>query len=79
MTPAQQEAKELIELFLPEVRGADRYNYNLESINIHIAKQCALIAAKRIWDALESARVFEQIDYWNEVKEEIKKYKALGG
>jgi hypothetical protein len=61
MTIAQQEAKELIELFTFNCHECDN------------AKEAALLCAKRIWDALESARVFEQIDYWNEVKEEIKK------
>jgi hypothetical protein len=35
------------------------------------AKQCALIAVDEIWNALESARVFEEYDYWQEVKKEI--------
>jgi hypothetical protein len=37
------------------------------------AKKCALIAVDEIWNALESARVFEEYDYWQEVKEEIHK------
>jgi hypothetical protein len=79
MTPAQQEAKELIELFLPEVRGADRYNYNLESMNIHIAKKCALIAVEKIieaidFDWMEVQNLESQHRHYNEVKEEIKKY-----
>jgi hypothetical protein len=37
------------------------------------AKQCALIAVNEIWNALESARVFEEYDYWQEVKKEIEK------
>ena len=37
------------------------------------AKQCALIAVNEIWNELESARVFEEYDYWQEVKEEIGK------
>jgi hypothetical protein len=35
------------------------------------AKQCALIAVNEVWNALESARVFEEYDYWQEVKKEI--------
>jgi hypothetical protein len=34
-------------------------------------KQGALIAVDEIWNALESARVFEEYDYWQEVKQEI--------
>lgn len=36
-------------------------------------EDCALIAVNQIWNALESARVFEDYDYWQEVKQEIKK------
>jgi hypothetical protein len=35
------------------------------------AKQCALISVDEIWNALEDARVFEEYDYWQEVKKEI--------
>lgn len=37
------------------------------------AKECALKVVKHIIQELESERVFERIDYWNEVKKEIKK------
>ena len=47
MTP-QEKANELVEKFLSEVRGADRYNYNLEDMNVFIAKQCAKIAVDEI-------------------------------
>lgn len=43
MTPQQKKARELVEKYLLEVKGADRYNYNLDSMNIFIAKQCAII------------------------------------
>jgi hypothetical protein len=36
-------------------------------------KMCALIAVDEIWNALESARAFEEYDYWQEVKQEIEK------
>jgi hypothetical protein len=39
----------------------------------YIAKRHALIAVDEIWNALESARVFEEYDYWQEVKQEIEK------
>jgi len=35
------------------------------------AKQYALIAVDEIWNALESERIFEEYDYWQEVKQEI--------
>ncbi len=37
------------------------------------AKDCALLAVEEIWNQLESARVFEEYDYWQEVKTEIEK------
>ena len=55
------------------------HQYNLDisedigirGIDYEMAKQCALIAVNEIWNALESARVFEEYDYWQEVKQEI--------
>lgn len=44
------------------------YSSDLEFQN---AKQCALIAVTEIWDALESERVFEKYDYYQQVKKEI--------
>ena len=44
-----------------------------EHIDFFGAKQCALIAVNEIIKELDSERVFERIEYWNEVKAEIKK------
>ena len=35
------------------------------------AKQCALIGVDQIIAELDSERVFERLDFWNEVKQEI--------
>lgn len=81
MTP-KEKATELVKKFLPEVQGADRYNYNLDEINFFISKQCALIAVEEIKKAhpiipltymLESEAIDAAIEYWNEVKSEIEK------
>jgi hypothetical protein len=65
MTPAQQEAKELIELFTFNCRECDN------------AKEAALIAVNKIleigWN-LPHYNNRNGVDYWNEVKEEIKNY-----
>jgi hypothetical protein len=53
----QEKARELIEDF----------NHALT------VKDCAIIAAVEIFIALENERVFQSLDYWNEVKKEIKK------
>jgi hypothetical protein len=39
----------------------------------YVARNCALIAVNEIWNELESARVFEEYDYWVEVKQELEK------
>jgi hypothetical protein len=72
----QEKAKELVDKYLLEVRGADRYNYNLESMNVFIAKKCALIAIDEICDAInwhELEPPNKEWDYWNDVKLEIEK------
>ena len=69
MTP-QEKANELVEKFLPEVRGADRYNYNLEDMNVFIAKQCAKIAVDELINDCDASSPFEQqrLKFWNDVK-----------
>lgn len=39
----------------------------------HFAKQCALIAVDEICEELESERVFEKYDFWQQVRSEIEK------
>lgn len=41
--------------------------------NNFFAKQCALITVDEVWRQLEAARVFEEYDYWQEVKKEIER------
>jgi hypothetical protein len=65
MTPAQQEAKELIELFF-------------QHMDLPIAKKCALIAVEKIieaidFDWMEVQNLESQHRYWNKVQEEIDK------
>lgn len=42
-------------------------------ITKYFAKQCALIAVDAIWRELESERVFEKYDFWQQVRTEIEK------
>jgi hypothetical protein len=69
MTP-KEKANELLQKFLPEVRGADRYNYNTEDMNVYIAKKCALIS---IEEMLEESLSDEGFSFWHKVKKEIEK------
>ena len=78
MTP-KEKAKDLVDKFLPQIRGADRYNYNLESMNVFNAKQCALIAVDEILNIpnIEGSSNGHMVDegyakvYWQKVKTEI--------
>lgn len=72
MTP-KEKAKELVDKFSEYAHTEFVYNrggYQAES-QFQNAKQCALIAVNEIWNELESARVFEEYNYWQEVKQEI--------
>ena len=70
---AKQKAIELVNKYLLEVRGADRYNYNLESMNFFIAKECSLIAVGELINDTNASSPFEveRLIYWNEVKNQI--------
>lgn len=76
MTP-QEKAKQLVDKYLPTVRGADRYSYNLEDMNIFIAKQCAIMCVDEILiviTEIEYGLMYLNIrDYYLEVKQEIEK------
>jgi len=78
MTP-QEKAQELIEKYLPTVRGADRYNYNVESMNVFIAKECAKIAVDEILETLKTCwdeqGAYLQHNYWENVKLELEQTK----
>ena len=65
-----EKAKQIVDKYLLEIKGADRYNYNLDSMNLFIAKQCAIICVDEILDYVETN---EDMDYWQQVKEEIEK------
>jgi hypothetical protein len=55
------------------------YKYNLIVLDTALGgsndrvKKCALRAVDFIIQELDSERVFERIDFWNEVKQEIQK------
>jgi hypothetical protein len=64
---AKDKANELILTYLRIDNNTSQW------FNKYIAKQCAIICVNEIIAELDSERVFERIDYWNEVKQEIKK------
>lgn len=69
----KEKAKEIVEKYLLEVRGADRYNYNLESMNLFIAKNCAKIHVNGIIESKPHLpnNYLITLKYWYEVLEEI--------
>lgn len=74
MTP-KEKAKNLVDKYFLQIEGADRYAYNLTSMNFFIAKQCVLITVDEILNALsyKVSSNFEEINYFAEVKQEIQK------
>jgi siderophore synthetase component len=71
MTP-KQEAQDLVNTYRIILMDEDTDCGN-EILCTSIAIKNALVAVNKIWNALESARAFEEYDYWQEVKQEIEK------
>jgi hypothetical protein len=57
MKELEQKALDLIDKHLPNVRGADRYNYNLEQMNVFIAKQHAIKSVTHTIEVLEGSNI----------------------
>lgn len=75
MTP-QEKANELVNKYFLEIEGADKYAFNLPSMNLYIAKQCALIAVDEILNFQDNLFITKgslAYIYWEEVKQEIEK------
>ena len=75
---AQEKAKELVYKYKDapfNCLGCDMpfCDVPCTMLNIDESKQCALIAVDEVWRQLEAARVFEDYDYWQEVKKEIER------
>jgi hypothetical protein len=63
MTP-KEKAEELVHRY-------DTMQSVIEGFSLEDAKQCALICVDEILIVIENERVYESIDYWEEVKKEI--------
>lgn len=78
---AKEKAKELIKDMMlyssNKTEGDDFIHYEVShKIDKELAKQCALIAVNKICEAIdwhEFETPNKQLDYWNEVKNEIEK------
>ena len=71
MTP-KEKAQDLVNAYRIILMDEDTDCGN-EILCTSIAIKNALVAVNEIWNALESARAFEEYDYWQEVRQEIKK------
>lgn len=70
MTP-KQKAEDLVSTYRIILMDEDTDCGN-ELLCTSIAIKNALVAVNEIWNALESARAFEEYNYWQEVRQEIK-------
>lgn len=72
MTP-QEKANELVNKYFLEIEGADRYAFNLPSMNLYIAKECALIAVDEITSVIDAETNFKTWEFYKQVKQELEK------
>ena len=72
MSSTNKKANDLINQYRMVLMNEDTDCGN-EILCTSIAKQCALIAVNEIETVLLQERVFESLDYWQEVKQEIEK------
>jgi hypothetical protein len=88
MTP-KEKAVELVDKYRTYIRIADKYDYNVSEDEIHISKQCALIAVDEIIKSREDDGHFDDsvsytgseyytehpmyLTFWLQVKQEIEK------
>ena len=70
MTP-KDKAQDLVNTYRIILMDEDTDCGN-ELLCTSIAIKNALVAVNEIWNALESARAFEEYNYWQEVRQEIK-------
>ena len=72
MTP-KEKAINLVDNYRTHIRAADQYGYLLSSDEIHIAKQCAIIAVEEIAKLMHESgnRPEFTSGYWKQVKSEI--------
>jgi siderophore synthetase component len=70
MTP-KEKAQDLVNAYRIILMDEDTDCGN-EMLCTSIAIKNALVAVNEIWNALESARAFEEYNYWQEVRQEIK-------
>jgi hypothetical protein len=83
MIPTPKEkAKELVDKYRTYIRAGDKYEYLDPEDELHLAKQCALIAVFEIIDQWEYIHAYiangmgelnPNLKYWQEVEHELNK------
>lgn len=80
---ANKKAIQLVDKYRTYIRMADKYAYNLPDDEIHIAKQCAIIAVNQTIEEINSYNsenldgskrytiFLHRVLYWEEVLKEI--------
>lgn len=79
---AKEKSVELLDKYRTYIRIADRYEHNLPSDEIHIAKKCAIIAVDEIINSSPSLPILsdngtfggdieESKVFWQDVKKEL--------
>ena len=70
---AQDKAKQLVEKYRTYVRLADKYDLNLGSDEMYIAKECSLLTVDELIKHFAQIEPYLGVEYWREVKTEIEK------
>ena len=73
MSTPKEKANELVNKYFLEIEGADKYAFNLPSMNLYIAKQCALIAVDEVISVIDPETNYKTWEFYKQVKQEIEK------
>lgn len=70
---SKEKAKELVDKYLEANDTIEDWKSNNIGIDNELAKQCALIAVDEVIDNIEDDYMHYELDWWQEVKQEINK------
>jgi hypothetical protein len=74
----KEKAQELVDKYRTYIRAADKYEYLDPEDEVHLAKQCALVAVNEILienskRGGENDEITEYEPYWQEVQQQLSK------
>ena len=75
---AKEKAEELVDKYRTYIRAGDKYEYLDPEDEVHLAKQCALVAVNEILienskRGGENDEIIEYEPYWQEVQQQLSK------